>query len=138
MKAKPPHLRSFFLLGCLGLTACGTSEISRNANETYTVSAQFGSVNGSWRRASIEANQKAFVFCEGRGEKAVVIAERQDGIWGFSPQRAEVNFTCGKSGPAVQQGSTEDRVRALNALLADGLITPEQHTAQLSRILSAP
>ena len=129
-----------FSLILLVLTGCGSTEIMKNVDETYTVAAQYGSANGSWDRASKEANERALVYCEGKGLKLFVMNERRDGIWGVSPQRAEVKFTCRSSNASIPnpdlKASLEERLSELKGLYQKGLITKEQYDLQVSRTLS--
>ena len=48
----------------IALIGCGVSEITRGANSTYIVSAQYGSVNGSFARATKEALERGNTYCE--------------------------------------------------------------------------
>ena len=52
---------SLFIISVM-LSGCGSTEIMKNVDETYTVAAQYGSANGSWDRASKEASEKALVL----------------------------------------------------------------------------
>ncbi len=77
------------------LVGCGTSEVVKGPNSTYTVSAQYGSLSGSWGRASQEAMQRAQFFCDVKGEKFVFLGEQRDGVLGWSPQVSTITFRCG-------------------------------------------
>ncbi len=130
-------LIAFFLLV---LSGCGSTEIMKNIDDTYTVAAQYGSANGSWDRASKEANERAMIYCEGKGLKLAVLHERRDGIWGISPQRAEVKFKCQ---PIIEptknlkrKESLEQRLGELKSLHQKGLLTTEQYDAQVNKFLS--
>lgn len=76
------------------LTGCKTSHINRGADSTYAVSAQYGSLNGGWERASQEAMQKANSFCEKKGRKFVFVNEKRDGIVDWSSQASIISFRC--------------------------------------------
>lgn len=76
------------------LTGCKTSDINRGADSTYAVSAQYGSLNGGWERASQEAMQKANSFCEKKGRKFVFVNEKRDGIVDWSSQASIISFRC--------------------------------------------
>lgn len=76
------------------LTGCKTSDNSRGVDSTYAVSAQYGSLNGGWERASQEAMQKATSFCEKKGRKLVFVNEKRDGIVGWSSQTSIISFRC--------------------------------------------
>ncbi len=131
---------NFSFLILLFFSGCGTTEIMKNIDDTYTVAAQYGSANGSWDRASKDANEKALVFCEGKGQSISLINERRDGIWGVSPQRAEVKFKCvsiGKSSDhKSQQDTLESRLSELKVLHQKGLLTKEQFDAQVEKTMS--
>jgi hypothetical protein len=79
------------------LVGCGTSEVVKGPNSTYTVSAQYGSLNGSWGRASQEAMQRAQFFCDVKDEKFVFLGEQRDGVLGWSPQVSTITFRCGEN-----------------------------------------
>ena len=76
------------------ISGCGTTPMRTSADGSYTISAQFGALNGSWEKASKVVNEQAYNFCNKSGKKVVVIEEIQDGVWGFSPQRATLRFNC--------------------------------------------
>jgi hypothetical protein len=77
------------------LMGCGTTEVIRNAHtNSYSVSAQYGSINGSWTRASKEAGEKAIDYCKSMGKKFVFINEQRTGVVGWSPQESIINFDC--------------------------------------------
>lgn len=81
-------------LNAVVLTGCKISDISRGVDSTYAVSAQYGSLNGGWERASQEAMQKATSFCEKKGRKLVFVNEKRDGIVGWSSQTSIISFRC--------------------------------------------
>ena len=76
------------------LMGCRTPEISQGINATYAVSAQYGSLNGGWERASQEAIKKANSFCEKKDRKFVFVSEQRDGIVGRSSQASIISFRC--------------------------------------------
>lgn len=76
------------------LMGCRTSDMTSVANSTYAVSAQYGSLNGGWERASQEATQKATDFCRKNGRKFGFISEQRDGIQGQSSQASIISFRC--------------------------------------------
>ena len=121
------------------LSGCGSTEIMKNVDETYTVAAQYGSANGSWDRASKEASEKALVYCEGKGQKLAVLNERREGIWGISPQRAEIKFRCHSnvetSTNQQRSSSLEQRLSELKSLHQKGLLTKEQFDTQVNKTL---
>ena len=84
------------------LTACGTSEVIKNANNnTYSVSAQYGALNGSWTRAIQEATDKAVAFCGSMGQKYYFMSEQRTGVVGWSPQASNITFGCGADTVAI-------------------------------------
>ncbi len=87
---------SLMLVFVLMLTACGTAGVTRNPNSTFTVSAQYGSLNGSWDRAQREAMQKAQEHCEQLGLQYNFMNEARSGVVGWSPQVSAITFTCSK------------------------------------------
>ncbi|MDA8816157.1 hypothetical protein N9N68_02955 [Gammaproteobacteria bacterium] len=90
-------LKKILVLGAvLIISSCGTTPMRTAADGTYTISAQYGSLNGSWERASSSVNEQALNFCNESGKKVVVIEEIQDGVWGVSPQRSTLRFYCTK------------------------------------------
>ncbi len=56
------------------IAVCGTTETSRNEDDTFNVSAHNGSANESWDRAAKEASKKASVFCDGMGQRLLLSA----------------------------------------------------------------
>ena len=76
------------------LTACGTTDVVRNPNATFTVSAQYGSLNGSWDRAQREAVEKAQQHCEQMGLQYNFMNESRSGVVGWSPQASAITFSC--------------------------------------------
>ena len=97
-------MKTKYLIAFIGtslLIGCGTTEVVRNAHtNTYSVSAQYGSLNGSWTRASKEAGEKAIDYCKSMGKKFVFINEQRTGVVGWSPQESTISFTC--SDPPVE------------------------------------
>ena len=123
----------------LFIAGCGSTAVRTNADGTYSVSAQYGSVNGSWDRASREANEKAVNFCNELSQGVVVLSERQDGEYGFTPQRADVRFQCLSKSASNSSSSKEAlvaKLQKLKALYDDGLLTKAQYDAQVSRELN--
>lgn len=122
------------------VSGCGTTDITKNVDDTLKVSAQYGSIIGSWDRASQDANEKALIYCQGMGKRLILIEERRDGIWGISPQRAEVKFRCSSeadsTGTPKKPSSLEARLSEIKSLHEKGLLTREQYDAQVNRILS--
>ena len=82
------------LMLLIALVGCGSTPVRTNADGTYTISAQFGSLNGSWERASSLVNQQALDFCNKLETKVIVIEEAQDGFFGITPQRVRLRFKC--------------------------------------------
>jgi hypothetical protein len=76
------------------LNGCGTAEVVQTSPTTYSVSAQFGSLNGSWDRAKSEATAKATQFCEARGQQVALLGEQRSGVYGWSPQKSTIAFAC--------------------------------------------
>jgi hypothetical protein len=89
-------------IGLLGLTGCGTSEVTKSINSTYVVSSQYGSLNGSWARASREALEKANTFCESKSKKFIFLNEQRDGVLGWSPQSSTITFRCDNEDIALE------------------------------------
>ena len=127
------------------LAGCGSTDVMKNVDGTYTVAAQYGSLNGSWDRASKEANEKALIFCDSKGEPLRLIDERREGAWGLTPQRAEVKFECSKGASTSpetkkvtpgQRSSIEDQLRELKILFSKGLLTKDQYDARVAKLLS--
>lgn len=89
------------------LASCGTAEVVRRADSNYSVSSQYGSVNGSWDRASTEAVAKAEQYCSAQGLKYIFIGEKRDGVLGWSPQVSEITFQCGQDTNALLSADRE-------------------------------
>ena len=119
------------------LVGCGTTDVVKKTDDTYIVSAQYGSVNGSWDRAMREALDKAIIHCDGRKEKMVLIEERRDGIFGISPQRVDITFRCDPSSKSIDDTklSVEEKLKNLKILYEKKLITETQYNEQVKSIL---
>ncbi len=91
----------------LMLSACGTGEIIKNPNDTYSSTAQYGSLNGSWTRAQTDAIAKANEFCSKNGQSYYFIDEKRDGVVGWSPQKSTITFACGQSAEAYKDVQVE-------------------------------
>jgi hypothetical protein len=85
------------------LSACGTSEIIKNPNNTFSSSAQYGALNGSWTRAQTDAIAQANEFCSKKGQAYYFIDEKRDGVVGWSPQQSTITFACGQSADAYKE-----------------------------------
>ncbi len=85
---------SLFVISAFVLTACGTSGVTKNPNSTFTVSAQYGSLNGSWDRAQREAVEKAQQHCDQMGLQYNFMNESRSGVVGWSPQVSAITFSC--------------------------------------------
>jgi hypothetical protein len=121
------------------LAGCGTAEVSKKTDDTYSVTSQYGSMNGSWDRAAKEALDKAVVYCEGRRQKMILIDERRDGIFGVSPQRVDITFKCadGVNMKITSISSTEEKLTNAKMLFSKGLLTETQYNEQVKSILNA-
>ncbi len=103
-----------FLTLVVFLVGCGTSEVVKGPNSTYTVSAQYGSLNGSWGRASQEAMQRAQFFCDVKGENFVFLGEQRDGVLGWSPQVSTITFRCGENSRSLISENKDKNLIAIN------------------------
>jgi outer membrane biogenesis lipoprotein LolB len=79
------------------LSGCGTTTVNELSPSTFSVSAQYGALNGSWDRAQKEAVAKGKEFCAAKGETFAFISEQQSGVVGYSWQRSTIYFSCGPS-----------------------------------------
>lgn len=132
------NVRYFPIIAVVLLGGCGTTDVIKRVDDTYTVSSQYGSLNGSWDRAAKDAMDKAVVFCDGRREKILVVKELRDGVYGFSPQRVDIIFKC-VNDTATKNMSTntaEDQLRSVKSLYEKGLITELQYNEQVKSILN--
>jgi hypothetical protein len=93
--------KTITILSVILLSACGTTEVIKRADSNYSVSAQFGALNGSWNRATTEAVAKAEQFCNAMGQKYIFLNEKRDGVPGWSPQVSEITFQCGQDTNAL-------------------------------------
>ncbi len=120
------------------LSGCGTTDVIKRADDNYTVSSQYGSLNGSWDRAAKDAMDKAVVFCDGRREKILVVKETRDGVYGFSPQRVDIFFKCVNETATTNKtaSTTEEQLRSVKSLYEKGLITEMQYNDQVKSILN--
>jgi len=85
------------------LSACGTTDVVQTSPTTYSVSAQYGSVNGSWDRARDEAAAKATQFCEAKGQQVALLDEQRSGIVGWTSQKSTIAFACAQNTKDAQQ-----------------------------------
>jgi len=111
------------------VVGCGTTDVVKKTDDTYMVSAQYGSMNGSWDRAMLEAIDKAKVYCDGRKEKMVLVEERREGVYGFSPQRVDITFRCDSSVKLSEATviPVEEKLKNLKSLYEKKLITEVQY-----------
>ena len=132
-------MRLIAICAVLALSGCGTADVIKKSDKTFTVSAQYGSLNGSWDRAGKDALDKATVFCEERREKVIVVDERRDGIFGISPQRVDITFRCdvdSTQSTKLAPKSKEDSLREVKKIFDAGLITALQYDEQVKTILN--
>ena len=92
----------------LALSACGTGEVKQTSPSTFVVSAQYGSMNGSWARAQQEATEKAMKYCAAKSQQFVLIEEKREGILGVSPQSSTITFSCGPDISASARAQCKD------------------------------
>jgi hypothetical protein len=77
------------------LSGCGTTgAVNELGPATFSVSAQYGAMDGSWDRAQREAVAKGKEFCAAKGETFAFINEQQSGVPGYSWQRSVITFNC--------------------------------------------
>ena len=93
------------------LSGCGVSEITRGANSTYIVSAQYGSVNGSFARATKDALERGNTFCESKGKKFIFVNEVKEGVVGFTPQSSTITFRCDDQNLAIENTEKIKKVK---------------------------
>jgi hypothetical protein len=90
------------------LSGCGTTDVKETSPSTYTVSAQYGSLNGSWERAREDAVAKAREFCAAKRQTYSFINAQQSGVLGFSPQRSTITFSCGPDTAALVKSANSE------------------------------
>jgi hypothetical protein len=88
------------------LSACGTTEVLQVRPNAYSVSAQYGSLNGSWTRAQQDAVSKAKEYCEQKGLVFEFISEKRDGTLGWTPQSSTIEFSCAPNQNELQKSAT--------------------------------
>lgn len=111
------------------LSACGTGEVFQASPSTFVVSAQYGSLNGSWDRAQREATAKGMKYCEAKGEQFVLIDEKRAGVYGYSPQSSTITFSCAPDTSALLQSA---QAQCKDEMLAPEL-DPIRHKVELYR-----
>ncbi len=84
------RFRAAQILFLSALSGCGTTGVNALSQSTYSVSAQYGSLNGSWSRAQREAVAKAQQYCDAKKETYAFISEQRSGVVGFSPQSSTI------------------------------------------------
>ncbi len=85
------------------LNACGTTDVVQTSETTYSASAQFGSVNGSWDRARDEATRRRRSFVRRRHSKVALLDEQRSGTFGWTPQKSTMAFSCAQNTKEAQQ-----------------------------------
>jgi hypothetical protein len=77
------------------LSGCSSGpELMKNPNGSYSSSAQYGSINGSWERASREVYESAEQSCRALNLKLYVHGEQRTGVFGYSPQKSTITYSC--------------------------------------------
>ncbi len=99
------RFRAAQILFLSALSGCGTTGVNALSQSTYSVSAQYGSLNGSWSRAQREAVAKAQQYCDAKKETYAFISEQRSGVVGFSPQSSTIIFSCGPNTSAAIQAA---------------------------------
>ncbi len=123
----------------IGLSGCGVSEITRGANSTYIVSAQYGSVNGSFARATKDALERGNTYCESKGKKFIFLNEVKEGVVGFTPQSSTITFRCDDENIASENIEKPKKIKNeitsdVNGLKIDG-IKKKQETDAVAIII---
>ena len=138
MKNNIVYQRFIVISTVVMMTGCGAAEVLKKTDDTYSVTSQYGSINGSWDRAARESFDKAQVYCEGRRQKMMLVEERRDGIFGISPQRVDITFRCVDETNTKNDSNatTEDRLSRAKALYEISLLTETQYNEQVRSILS--
>jgi hypothetical protein len=84
------------------------SDVVQTSPKTYSVSADFGSINGSWDRAKVEATAKATQFCKAKGQLVTLLDEQRSGILGVTPQKSTITFTCAQGPGTIAEAAIEE------------------------------
>jgi hypothetical protein len=92
----------------VALSACGTADVIQTSPTTYSVSAQYGSLNGSWGRAKDEATAKATQFCKAKGQLVTPLDEQRSGVLGFTPQSSTITFACTQNPSVTAEAATAE------------------------------
>ena len=87
--------------GCMAKN--GTADVVQTSPTTYSVSAEYGSLTGSWDRARNDAAARATQFCEAKGEQVTLLNEQRSGVLGFTPQQSTITFACAQNTKEAQQ-----------------------------------
>jgi hypothetical protein len=91
------------------LSACGTSEVTKNINNnSLTVTGSQSWATGGWEKASIEASQKASDYCAKNNQDYIFINEQRTGVPGFSLLTSAISFTCGQNSKALFSSLTDE------------------------------
>jgi hypothetical protein len=83
------------------LPGCGTTPVNELAPNIFSVSAQYGVLNGSWDRAQREAVAKARGYCAAKRETYIFLNEQRAGVLGISTQSSTITFSCGPNKTAM-------------------------------------
>ena len=102
---RPLAITAVLLTLLFVLSACGSdsSEFIQSSPTTYSVSAEYGSLTGSWDRARNDAAARATQFCEAKGEQVTLLNEQRSGVLGFTPQQSTITFACAQNTKEAQQ-----------------------------------
>lgn len=88
-------MRALLILGLASLAACSTvTEVTPTGQNTYMVGSN--ARGGFTSDAAVKqlAIQRANDFCAAKGQVAQVTSSTSSGVQMWTPQNAEVQFTC--------------------------------------------
>jgi hypothetical protein len=94
------------LSGCMA--SMQASDVVQTSPTTYSVSADFGSINGSWDRAKVEATAKATQFCKAKGQLVTLLDEQRSGVLGVTPQKSTITFTCAQGPGTIAEAAVAE------------------------------
>jgi hypothetical protein len=116
------------------LSACGTNELVQKGPAVWSVSAQYGSINGSFDRAQKEALEKGRAFCAAKGDEFIFIEEQRSGVPGYSMQVSTITFSCGPDIQTQRQAASSQCTAEMQSPELD----PIRGKVEINRLLADP
>lgn len=140
-------MKNYYVIFILSfaLTACaGVNDVVSSGGDTYMVASHgtMGWSSGPAQKA--KAMNQANEFCQSKGKQMQIISSSDSGNGGFGKiSEGEVSFSCitptTSTAVANSSGKTSisDKLKELNSLHEQGLITDSEYNTKKQEILKA-